>query len=141
MSFTVQGGADFHLVECQEEAIAMSPNTTEVDYQPEVKSMEVEPPGIPGGAMEPDTQTPGTKQSDWEMEDLGAPTTEDGCSQVKWVEDSSLAATAQEVVAETPLAEEVLVVEDHTSGCGCPQDLQEDDQVEVHAPNDNPDDW
>ena len=125
----------------------MSPDTTAADPQLELESMEVEPRGITVGPTELDTKTPGTKQGEQQMEEKGAPAVGDETTMVKWV-DSSLEANAQDGVAdelepeaETPPAKEELVVEAPASECGCPQDSQEDDQVEVHTPNDNPDDW
>ena len=100
-SFVAQGGSDICLVGCWEEAIAMFPDTTKLDPQPEVESMEVEPPGIPG-AMGPDAQTPSAEQNEQELEGHGALAVEDGCTQLKQVENSFPAAAAQEVAAGEP---------------------------------------
>ena len=142
-----QGGADIRRVECCKEAVAMSPDATILlDPQPELKNMEVEPPGITVEPMELDAQLPAHDQGDQQIEQ-GAPTTGDECTMMKQV-DSSPEANALDGVAhepepevETPPAKEEPVVEGPASKGGCPQDSQEDDQVEVHTPNDNPDDW
>ena len=95
-------------MECCDEVMAMSPGTTEVDSQPEVKSMDVEPPETPGELTEPDGQmlsmeiSPLSEEQSASKQDIKeyrAPTMDDECTEVK------------QMASDSPV-EEVAVVED-----------------------------
>ena len=50
-------------------------------------------------------------------------------------------AAAEEPMVEVPPTMEEPAAEHPTSGCGWPANSQEEDQVEVHAPKEDLDDW
>ena len=121
--------------------------------------MDIEPQGEAAGELVGlDTQAPSQQAHPWAVEqstdeetarDLGASAAEDGHTPESLMlgeplVDSSLIekdVAAEESVVEVPPTREEPAVEHPTSVRSWPLDSQEEDQVEVHAPKEDLDDW
>ena len=88
--------------------------------------------GLDSQAPSPQAHPRAVKQSADEetAKDLGASAAEDGHTPV----------VVEGPVVEVPLTREEPAAEHPITGCSWPLDSQEEDQVEVHAPKEDPDD-
>ena len=152
VSLVAESSADVCLVECSEGAEPMYPNTMEVASMQELETMDVEPqeeisgePAGPGVQMlgpQAPSQVEEQSASKEVVGGIQGPIAGDEPTQEKQVVDDSLVegdAAMEEPAMEAPPTGEELAAEHPTLGCEWPPDTQEEDRVEVHAPEDDPD--
>ena len=157
-SLLVDDGTDVRLVEFHAKSEWLSPNTTEAAMQ-EVEIMDVEPQGEAAGELVGlDAQTPSPQahpqaveqSTDEEMaRNPGASAVEDGHTLESLalgepIADGSLIekdVVVEEPMVEVPPTREEPAVEHPVSVCSWPPNSQEEDQVEVHTPEEDLNDW